>query len=356
MISTTEGGETSFVIGATEYAARVSSNKPWFLYCNPDQQLIDKVERSRRVIENEDINKINLAVGPQAIAGSTRMQASTVLMAAVGLTLMCREDSYQIYPQLNQFIELVEGSDFSFLNEFIEAEAKIYKEGGNLIYKTDGFGITVLTDTTERAPTFSYQPFENYRSPEQPACLSYLMMDGAKDAKEAWMQLLHREPRCIEWDEYKSFAGLENFYGYDISERIAGLRKEKTGKQAEHIFEIMQEDGHMRFQLGELKHEVPIEDQPPLSQHLLLKLMLNTHSTLVMGKMGRYSGNLMTYVKPSNYKLIDRSIRYVQILYEEKTGNTIEYERVAEQVFKDKDKLRLDEPIVMKTLANLLKN
>ena len=62
----------------------------------------------------------------------------------------------------------------------------------------------------------------------------------------------------------------------------------------------------------------------------------------------------MHYVKPSNYKLIDRSIRYVQILYQEKTGNTIGYERVAEQIFKDKDELKPDEPIVMKTLERLI--
>ena len=34
-------------------------------------------DRSRVVIENEDITKIPLWTGPQAIGGSTRMQAST---------------------------------------------------------------------------------------------------------------------------------------------------------------------------------------------------------------------------------------------------------------------------------------
>jgi N-acetylmuramic acid 6-phosphate etherase len=40
LVSTTEGGETPFVIGATEEAARMSKRKPWFLYCNPDAALL----------------------------------------------------------------------------------------------------------------------------------------------------------------------------------------------------------------------------------------------------------------------------------------------------------------------------
>jgi hypothetical protein len=48
-----------------------------------------------------------------------------------------------------------------------------------------------------------------------------------------------------------------------------------------------------------------------LSHHSLLKIVLNNISTLIMGRMGRYESNIMTYVKPTNYKLIDRSTRYV---------------------------------------------
>ena len=49
--------------------------------------LLEVADRSRRVIEHEKIRKLNLTVGPMAISGSTRMQASTILMSAVGLAL-----------------------------------------------------------------------------------------------------------------------------------------------------------------------------------------------------------------------------------------------------------------------------
>jgi N-acetylmuramic acid 6-phosphate (MurNAc-6-P) etherase len=86
LVSTTEGGETPFVIGATEEAARISKRKPWFLYCNPDAAL-SSVERSKRVIDNPSIEKLSLPTGPMSLSGSTRLQASTVLMLAVGAGL-----------------------------------------------------------------------------------------------------------------------------------------------------------------------------------------------------------------------------------------------------------------------------
>lgn len=52
LLASTEGGETPWVIGATEYAAEHSTRHPWLLYCNPDEILVKTVERSRRIIEN----------------------------------------------------------------------------------------------------------------------------------------------------------------------------------------------------------------------------------------------------------------------------------------------------------------
>ena len=43
-------------------------------------------------------------------------------------------------------------------------------------------------------------------------------------------------------------------------------------------------------------------------------MLLNAHSTCVMTRLGRVTGNCMTSVVPSNLKLIDRSIRYIRTL------------------------------------------
>lgn len=63
------GGETPWVIGATEYASEICHRQPWYIYCNPDDILIKTVERSKRVIENPKIHKINVTMGNQAITG-----------------------------------------------------------------------------------------------------------------------------------------------------------------------------------------------------------------------------------------------------------------------------------------------
>ena len=85
-----------------------------------------------------------------------------------------------------------------------------------------------------------------------------------------------------------------------------------------------------------------------------LKMALNIHSTLVMGRLGRYLDNLMTHVKPSNNKLIDRAIRYVTMLVQRRTGKTPEYKDVARVLFEERAKLKPGEPIVLKTMDALL--
>jgi N-acetylmuramic acid 6-phosphate etherase len=88
LIGSTEGGETWWVIGALWCATTISKRKPFALYCNPDEVLVQRVERSKKFIESDKIIKINCTVGEMALAGSTRMQATTILMYGIGLGLL----------------------------------------------------------------------------------------------------------------------------------------------------------------------------------------------------------------------------------------------------------------------------
>src|SRR5277367_5217405 len=78
----TEGGETSFVIG-TAWAGVDAGAKVYFVYNNPDDILCEHVERSRAVIQDSRIEKINLTTGPMAITGSTRMQATSIQLCVM---------------------------------------------------------------------------------------------------------------------------------------------------------------------------------------------------------------------------------------------------------------------------------
>ena len=78
----TEGGETSFVIGTAWKGVEVGA-KVYFVYNNPDDVLCQHVERSREVIQDARIEKINLTTGPMAITGSTRMQATSIQLCVM---------------------------------------------------------------------------------------------------------------------------------------------------------------------------------------------------------------------------------------------------------------------------------
>ena len=340
LVSCTEGGETPSVIGATEAAAASARRKPWFLYCNPSDVLRALVERSRRVLDDDRIEKLELYVGPMALSGSTRLQASTALMLAAGWALLETEPS--------ALLDFLRELDTGFLAPFVEAEAAIYARGESVLYETNHYGITILTDTTERAPTFSVPGFENRQDPGRRPSPCFLCLGDAGDAPSAWRRILLREPITLEWPELKSVAGHERLMGFDFS------RKAREHRQAlrQHEFVIDRRGDNLVMQLGDAKASLDVSRLHPLLEHLLLKILLNTHSTLVMGRLGRYESNLMTWVRPSNLKLIDRAIRYSSALLE-REGVHAPYARIARQCLLEMETLGPDESIVLKTVAAL---
>lgn len=69
-----------------------------------------------------------------------------------------------------------------------------------------------------------------------------------------------------------------------------------------------------------------------------------------MGRLDRYFSNIMTYVKPTNYKLIDRASRYVMILKPE-----FSYEQSVRMLYKIKPHLGAEEPVVLRIIQELEK-
>jgi N-acetylmuramic acid 6-phosphate etherase len=351
LVSTTEGGETPSVIGATEEAARISRRKPWFLYCNPDEVLRGEVERSRRVLEDPAIEKICLFVGPMSLSGSTRLQASTALMLGAGSALLRAAGTGIAPPRIIDLLSFVRDTDFSFLIPFTEEESRVYNDGGYVLYETDEHGITILTDTTERAPTFSLLGFENQANPTRVPSLSYLRFPQTKTPLEAWRAILLRDPIALEWDELKSVAGRERLLGFDFSAEALGQREKLVAPARLHRFLVERVGRELRFDFEGHKHAVNIHGLHPLFEHLFLKIAMNMHSTLLMGRYGRFESNVMTWVKPSNNKLIDRSIRYVEFLL----GDSCKfaYDDICHELFTQIDLMKPSESVVLRTVAAL---
>ena len=240
LIGTTEGGETPFVIGAVEKAAEISNRKPFFMYCNPDKLLCEVAERSRLVIQNPDIEKINLTVGPMAVTGSTRMQASTILLASAGIALFYyNDDDNSVNNAIEAFIKYWDSADIQFVEKFIILETDYYKKGDYLLYETDErLGITVITDTTERSPTFSLFPFENINEGESNLSLCYLYLPDQEHSEKAWENLLWRTPRTLEWPDINGIASRERLLGFDFSRNVFSRREPVQKSVKQNVFNI----------------------------------------------------------------------------------------------------------------------
>jgi N-acetylmuramic acid 6-phosphate etherase len=385
----TEGGETSFVIG-TAWKGVEAGAKVYFVYNNPDDVLCRHVQRSREVIENPGIEKINLTTGPMGITGSTRMQATTIQLAVLltilemvlrdlikesdpGFVLSSGSVPQDFLGHLSDLhVALKSPSFLTQLGDFVRLEESTYRARHKTNYFADRFGIDVLTDTTERSPTYCTPPFRKFDDATATESWAYLFVPSTETTR-AWEWLLKRKPNCIEWTKDQVGA----LVGPDKSERTyetvrkisaAELMRFKIGIDGlpfrplgagDCVTGILAEQekqsltsagGFHRVQLEaarkagarlgliyvgsdasarEFAHFI-LEWVPechtvwlnvPKTDFLLdgvtrlgVKMVLNALSTCTMVRLGRVMGNYMIWVVASNLKLIDRATRYIQRL------------------------------------------
>lgn len=213
VFAVTEGGETSAVIGTAKAGAELNDGRAgmtWFVYNNPDAVLLP-FTRSREVIDDPRIGKINLATGPQAITGSTRMQATTTSLYALGVVM---EDAIRhlLAPVLSKAELRALGfdpratiasrlRDFATLQEtaaataprlaaWTDAESSTYAHSRHATYLADRALMPVFVDVTERAPTFRLAPLDRADAAERRSWIRVLAPTG--DPESAWLMLLHR--------------------------------------------------------------------------------------------------------------------------------------------------------------------
>jgi N-acetylmuramic acid 6-phosphate etherase len=388
----TEGGETSFVIG-TAWKGVETGAKVYFVYNNPDDVLREHVQRSREVLEESRIEKINLTTGPMAITGSTRMQATTIQLAVL-LTVMemvLRDLMSELEPgvsatlpaksvpaQFESHLTELQGTlkspaVLTSLAQLMSMEEAVYRSGHKNNYFADRFGIDVLTDTTERSPTYCTPPFRKFDDATATESWAFLFVP-CKETEQAWQHIIKRKPQCVEWSEQdvrslvtdearaartceivrkirypelmRFRVGLEGLKyrrlgNGDSTVAIVSEREKESLLSANGFFRIQLETAHKagaktgfiyfgrRESFSEIRAFVekwvpgcvavlvPVPETNFLLEgatRIAVKTLLNTLSTCTMVRLGRVMGNFMIWVVPSNLKLIDRSTRYIQKL------------------------------------------
>jgi N-acetylmuramic acid 6-phosphate etherase len=372
VVAITEGGETPFVIG-TAWEGLDAGAKVFFVYNNPTEVLCRHVQRSREVIEEPRIIKLDLATGPMAITGSTRMQATTAELLVVGAALeialthvSSQHPATDDYPRL--FRELLEQLSSPQAVDALAAattfEENIYRSRGLVTYAADAFLLDVLTDTTERSPTFMLPAFRKQDDNLSPRSWAFVK-DLFRPTEEAWRQLLQRQPRGLDWgrEVYEELNGpavlksqppkLDNAEIYkfvignepdpsrtdapdsalvaiavgDEADRLVGAALDRFGSRYKKTAAIIIGPSDVRTATDETFYfPCRLTDSPlQLWHHLAVKLILNTLSTATMVRMGRVIGNAMVWLSPSNKKLIDRGCRLIV----QQTGCTYEQACIA---------------------------
>jgi N-acetylmuramic acid 6-phosphate etherase len=385
----TEGGETSFVIGTAWKGVEVGA-KVYFVYNNPDEVLCNTVQRSREIIQDPRVEKLNLATGPMAITGSTRMQATTIQLAVLltvlemvvrdlrrdeepGTLLKAEDVPAQFLTALRQMHETLKSpSLLAQLARLTALEESVYRAGRKNNYFAAQFAIDVLTDTTERSPTYCTPPFRKFDDLTATESWAFLFVPHA-ETPAAWERIIKRRPKCVEWSEVE----VQQLVGADKAPRtneivrrisypelmrfkvgLDGLKNRSLGRGdcAVGIVSEVEKDsilgpeGFHRIQLeaaakagasiglvyfgseGSLEeirnflqnwnaaHIAVLVAVPQTGfrldgvTRLGVKTLFNTLSTCTMVRLGRVMGNYMIWVVPSNLKLIDRSTRYIQRL------------------------------------------
>lgn len=352
LVAITEGGETPFVIGSALEAATISGHPTWFLYCNPRASLMS-LQRSREVFDHARIRNVSLPTGPMALTGSTRLQASTVLMLAAGAALFSAQDGGDPLERVDEFKWALKSTDFTVLAPLIAREAEAYAKGNRCLHAASEHAITVLTDTTERSPTFSIAPFENDLHPADRKAWTYLVIPHATTAKQAWNAVLMRAPRALTWASVAKKYDQRVVEGFNFSSEAISRRHREIG--APLVYSVESQAGTLQLSIGGRAATIPCRAASRMTEHLILKCALNMSSTLVMGRLGRFESNLMLFVKASNNKLIDRSIRFISLLLADR-GHSFTYEEICHALFETRTQLDPEESIVLKTLARLTGN
>ena len=210
----------------------------------------------------------------------------------------------------------------------------------------------ILTDLTERSPTFNLLPVENSVEASNEAATANLAIDVAQDAAEAWKQILRRQPRALFWPELGNKFNLEVLLGFDFSHSKSRFRKQLIGKQKHQEIRLNFIDENLSFALlndDENLCSLPIPTTI-LERNLFLKLLFNLVSTLAQCQNKRVLGNIMLYVKPSNKKLIDRAARFTKIILRDQHQLSPKYQDLIDCVFSASETLNPEESVVLKSV------
>lgn len=203
------------------YEAEKIQKTLFFFHNNPEESLLS-FDRCKVVLGEPGISKINCTTGPQAIAGASRMQASTVDVFLVAQILQTAIDR-----TLRRYLSDKEMTKLGFtqpvvfadkMGEFSEILREVKKivpaiakmtmmaeetrqNGGFATYMAlRGLG-TVFNDCAERGPAFQLWPLDTVKTDPRKSRIQ--VWAPRLNLEEAWTAILGRPFRGLSSQTYK---------------------------------------------------------------------------------------------------------------------------------------------------------
>ena len=238
----------------------------------------------------------------------------------------------------------------------VEFEEQLYRRKGLVTYMANECLLDIFTDTTERSPTFMLPKFRACDDNISPPPWAFVK-DPLRTTSEAWDAVLHRPPRCLNWDadlyrRLKAPAKLisdpprlsaAEMFAFKIGNEPDDSRYAAAESvavlvvQGAEVSRLAEADDRLKVAFEQAARPfrqravLAIGPAPPhdfsgtcwhvpvrpaasalrLYDRLALKLVLNNVSTATMARLGRVSSNWMVYVEATNKKLVDRATRLV---------------------------------------------
>ncbi|MHC4694620.1 MAG: hypothetical protein ACYS67_17915 [Planctomycetota bacterium] len=269
----------------------------------------------------------------------------------LGFSVSSPNDYHKLFVKL--LTELSNPETVDIMSRLTAFEENIYHRHGLITYMADSATLDVLTDTTERSPTFMIPAFRKHGDVRSPKSWAFVK-NPFLPTQEAWREMLQRKPRGLEWgpDIYKQLKVPAALQAHPPSLDNTEIYKFKIGNEPEisrtdapdSALVIIAVGDETEYLIGsslkgygfvykktaaiiigpsttdvktdELFHfKCELPDSPlQLWHHIAVKLILNTVSTATMALIGRVVGNAMIWLSPSNKKLIDRGSRLISQL------------------------------------------
>lgn len=338
VIGFSASGTAKFVQTCVNRAATTDPKKGIFVCCNKASAVRNRAkDLGLSALQKPETTIVSALSESPAIAGSTRLHPTTLMSLICYAIVQAFSETKPgkekpIEGQLALFKEKLATLPLDQLAAFADREAATYKSAGKVFYKVGKSSAatktSIYTDLTERNPTFNLPRLG--RLTEQ----LRLIEDHTDHAAWSWLAFEEHDEGTDVWRELAGSRDLVKLNDPDFPETESGYLAHcdygaKAGSRWKsawiwrgidvHDVQMDEHDEGFRISYGEGADLQVIQLETaglePLFKQLLLKVVLNMHSSATLANCGLCYGNVMTNLSPSNVKLVARAELQCQQYY-----------------------------------------